>query len=159
VIIIVIIERVGAGTPARWASNHENALAFLECRGYDSRGAALNARRRRWLEWQWHDEWLPDFQGERDWSLSHRRLGARAAAGDASIVHETAVLCVWLLTNACGKTGHSQIQLVGKSAQSERRRRPREKKRPGLVARESSFRSPVPPLVSSRPPVSSSQAC
>src|SRR5438132_888848 len=34
------------------------------------------------------------FRRERDWSLSHRRLGARAAAGDASIVHETAVLCV-----------------------------------------------------------------
>jgi hypothetical protein len=45
-----IIERVGAGTPARWASNYENALTPLECRGDDSRGAAHNARRRWWLE-------------------------------------------------------------------------------------------------------------
>jgi hypothetical protein len=58
----VIIERVGAGTAARRASNHENALAFLECRGHDSRGAALHARRRCWLEWHWHHAWLPDFQ-------------------------------------------------------------------------------------------------
>jgi hypothetical protein len=45
-----IIERVRTGTPARWAPNHEIPLALLECGGYDSRGAALNARRRWWLE-------------------------------------------------------------------------------------------------------------
>ena len=41
-----IIERVRTGTPARWASNHENSLALLKCGGYDSRGAALSAGRR-----------------------------------------------------------------------------------------------------------------
>jgi hypothetical protein len=41
-----IIERVRTGTPTRWASNYENPLALLECGGYDSRGAAPNARRR-----------------------------------------------------------------------------------------------------------------
>jgi hypothetical protein len=41
-----IIERVRTGASARWASNHESPLALLECGGYDSRGAALNARRR-----------------------------------------------------------------------------------------------------------------
>ena len=33
-----IIERVRTGTPARWASNHENPLALVKCGGYDSRG-------------------------------------------------------------------------------------------------------------------------
>jgi hypothetical protein len=28
-----IIERVRTGAPARWASNHENPLALLECGG------------------------------------------------------------------------------------------------------------------------------
>ena len=70
-----MIERVGPGTPARRASNRENALAPLEYRGYDSCGAALNARRRWWLlEWQRHEEWLPSDRREHDRSLSHRRL-------------------------------------------------------------------------------------
>ncbi len=41
-----IIERVRTGTPARWASNHENPLALVKCGGYDSHGAALSAGRR-----------------------------------------------------------------------------------------------------------------
>jgi len=41
----VVIERVRADMPARWASNHESPLALLEYGGYCSGGAALDARR------------------------------------------------------------------------------------------------------------------
>jgi hypothetical protein len=47
---VAIIERVRTGMSARATSNHENPLALLECGGYDSLDAALNARRRCWLE-------------------------------------------------------------------------------------------------------------
>ena len=77
-----MIERVDPGTPARRASNRENALAPLEYRGYDSCGAALSARRRWWLlEWQRHEGWPPSDRRERT-GLSATDAWLRAAAGD-----------------------------------------------------------------------------
>jgi hypothetical protein len=58
-----MIERIGAGTPACWAPNHENTLAAVKSWGDDCHGAAIHARRRWWrLKWQWHGGWLQAVQ-------------------------------------------------------------------------------------------------
>jgi hypothetical protein len=78
-----IIERVRTGTPARWASNHENPLASSNAGvrtvvvphlahgggdGWNSNGMT---------------RWLPDFQAGARGSLSHRRLAQGTLADDA----------------------------------------------------------------------------
>jgi hypothetical protein len=108
----VIIKRVGARTPAGRASNRENALAALECRGrrYDSRGAALGARRGCWLEWQWHHEKLPDVQaGARPVSQPPTpRPQVPLPVMPASYMKPRFRVCGSSPTER-GKTGHSHI--------------------------------------------------
>jgi hypothetical protein len=84
-------------------------LAPLECGGYDSRGAALSARRRWWLEWQCHDIGSLIFRREHDRSLSHRRW-RRAVADDEQSLR-------LILSRVCrkvhqSKLGHSRFRIT-----------------------------------------------
>ena len=114
----VVVERVRVAVAARRASDHENPLLRLDYGGHGSGGAASDARRRRRLEWQRHENAPLCSRRERNRSLSHRRLAG--LADDVESVQR-------LGTDSDSKAGHQLGRLwlpfgqVPVSGQAQRR--------------------------------------